>query len=493
MITRTSMKILIIILAGAFWLTTLSGKSQNAPITTAASILAPGPALNVPVTVTDFNDIGSVSLTLDYDISVLTATGFIANPSLPGFIADVTSIPGRIVMSWFGMSGVTLTDNSVMVELQFTGLTDGETTLTWLDDGISGEYSKFDGGEYNLLNDLPTNNFYINGLITHHRDAPVTIAPVFTATPNTSVCIPIKVVGFTDIGSASLSLSYNPAVLTFQSYYSNTISTSWFWQVSADNPGTMVMGGFGTVFSLPDTSILFYACFQYHGGTTPLEWFDDDGSTCEYSDEEYEPLYDMPQPVFYIDGLITETVVVDFMANDLAPPKNTTVTLTDLSQFGPITSWNWSFSPNTVVFVNGTTSSDQSPQVQFTEGGLYTVTLTASNPYSTDTEIKTNYIRAGIPGLWIGMTSENWLTATNWDNHLVPDNLTNVVITTVTSPAFWPKYSGNLVLGDAPADQCSSITFEGVGFNLTILGALINNSGSMIDVAGGSYGNITFE
>lgn len=480
------------ILTGILGFLSLALFSQNAPVTTAATILAPGPLVTVPLKVTGFSDIGSISLTLDYNPAIVTMTGFTANPALPGFSTDWTTIPGRVVMSWFGLSGITLPDHSILVDLHFSGLVAGNTALSFFDDGTSCEYSKFDDGEYNILNDQPQSTYYIDGLITHHRDAPVTIAPVYTATPNTSICIPIKVVGFTDVGSASLTLLYDPAVLTFQSYYSATIPADWAWQVSADIPGQLVMGGFGSAFSLPDTSILYFACFQYHGGTSLLEWFDD-GTSCEYSDEVYEPLYDLPQPVFYIDGLITETVLADFMADNLAPPRNTTVTFTDLSQYGPVTSWSWNFSPNTVVFVNGTSATDQHPQVQFPDGGPYTVTLTVTNPYSTDSETKTDYIRAGIHGLWIGATSENWYTSTNWDDQLVPDNLTHVLITTATSPVYWPKFTGNLILGDTPADQCNTITFEGVGFSLTILGTLINNSGRLIDVASGSYGNIKFE
>jgi PKD repeat protein len=465
---------------------------QNAPITTAATLLAPGPAVSVPVTVSGFQDIGSVALTLDYDEAVATMSGFTANALLPGFVADYTTIPGRIVMSWIGLSGVNLPDNSVLVELHFTGLVAGSTWLTWFDDGVSCEFSKFDNGEYTLLNDQPSSVYLLNGSLTHHRDAPVTIAPVYTAVPNTTVCIPVKVVGFTSIGSASLTLEYDPLVLTFQSYNSSTIPAGWAWEASADNPGTMVMGGFGPAFSLPDTSILFYACFQYHGGTSALEWTDD-GTSCEYADQVFEPLYDLPRPVFYIDGLITETVRADFTADNLFPPKNTTVTFTDQSQFGPVTSWYWSFAPNTVVFVNGTSATDQNPQVQFTGGGLYTVTLTVTNAYSTDSETKAAYIRAGIHGLWIGATSEEWTVSTNWDDHLLPGNLSDVLITTATSPLFWPKFSGNLTLGSTPGNQCKSITFSGIGFKLTVSGTLTNTAGTSMDVLSGSYGNLFFQ
>jgi PKD repeat protein len=67
-----------------------------------------------------------------------------------------------------------------------------------------------------------------------------------------------------------------------------------------------------------------------------------------------------------------------------------TVTFTDLSENIP-TSWAWSFSPATFTYVGGTTASSQNPQVEFSALGQYTVTLTATNAYGSDTEIKTNY------------------------------------------------------------------------------------------------------
>ena len=79
------------------------------------------------------------------------------------------------------------------------------------------------------------------------------------------------------------------------------------------------------------------------------------------------------------------------MPAQLTPAVGQTVTFTDLSTNTP-TSWNWSFNPSTVTYVGGTTATSQNPQVQFTAGGLYTVTLTATNASGSDPEVKNNYI-----------------------------------------------------------------------------------------------------
>ncbi|HRX96166.1 MAG TPA: PKD domain-containing protein [Bacteroidales bacterium] len=86
--------------------------------------------------------------------------------------------------------------------------------------------------------------------------------------------------------------------------------------------------------------------------------------------------------------------VADFSASTTTPVINTDVVFTDQSSNIP-TSWTWSFSPNTVIYINSTNSSSQNPEVQFTDFGLYSVTLEVSNAYGTDTEVKTDYINVG--------------------------------------------------------------------------------------------------
>lgn len=85
--------------------------------------------------------------------------------------------------------------------------------------------------------------------------------------------------------------------------------------------------------------------------------------------------------------------VPNFSANITHTCINHTVLLTDLSAGGP-TSWNWSFSPATVVFVNGTSASFQHPQIQFTAAGSYSVTLTVNGPGGLNSKTKTDYIQA---------------------------------------------------------------------------------------------------
>ncbi|MEM7656300.1 MAG: PKD domain-containing protein, partial [Bacteroidota bacterium] len=59
--------------------------------------------------------------------------------------------------------------------------------------------------------------------------------------------------------------------------------------------------------------------------------------------------------------------------------------------------WEWSFTPNAVTYLNGTTATSQQPQVSFAQAGTYEVQLIASNANGGDTMIRSQYIQV-TPG-----------------------------------------------------------------------------------------------
>ena len=86
-------------------------------------------------------------------------------------------------------------------------------------------------------------------------------------------------------------------------------------------------------------------------------------------------------------------------ANFTADP-NTTCSLNDTVQLldkssGTPSNWHWQITPSTYSFVGGTDDSTHNPQVVFTAGGSYTVTLTAMNSYGTDDTTKFQVINVG--------------------------------------------------------------------------------------------------
>ena len=79
--------------------------------------------------------------------------------------------------------------------------------------------------------------------------------------------------------------------------------------------------------------------------------------------------------------------IANFCANDSIVNTGSTVTFSDLSLNTP-TQWNWSF-PGGIP----SSSTQQNPSVIYNSLGDFSVTLTATDIYGTNTLVKTNYIK----------------------------------------------------------------------------------------------------
>lgn len=81
--------------------------------------------------------------------------------------------------------------------------------------------------------------------------------------------------------------------------------------------------------------------------------------------------------------------VADFLASPTTSCSGD-IQFTDLSTNSP-TSWSWDFG-------DGNNSTLQNPMHTYTSSGTYTVTLTATNAFGSDDEIKTSYITVNLSG-----------------------------------------------------------------------------------------------
>lgn len=146
---------------------TVTTPPQLAPVTTCGSKGAPNnAAVSVPITVTGFDSITSLSLRLDYDPTLLTYTGYgNANPVLSGLIVNdvhVSATLHKVLFVWTDIYPKTLPANSKIVDVNFTHIS-GTTPLSWNNTSNGGSDCEYADKNGDPLTDTPTAQFYING------------------------------------------------------------------------------------------------------------------------------------------------------------------------------------------------------------------------------------------------------------------------------------------------------------------------------------------
>lgn len=282
--------------------------AQNAPVSEMDDYASYIPTVTIPVTVTDFDNIGSCNLQILYDSTVATCVSVNLGPGVAGGIASNLTVPGVITIGWYTWPGINLDDGAVLFDLQFSREDFGYTDLTWDNNYYDRQWSD---GNFVQLNDQPTSSFYLDGSINFlTENAPLTIAPDIVGIPGETISVPITVNDFINIGSFALSLTYNNTVLTYQSFTNN----SGFPGITVDGSvsGTISTSGLvdpgNSGFFLSDNDTLFTLSFSYQGGTTDLIW-DNTGSLSQYAGyPDYNVLIDSPTASFYVNGSVKEAI-----------------------------------------------------------------------------------------------------------------------------------------------------------------------------------------
>lgn len=109
-----------------------------------------------------------------------------------------------------------------------------------------------------------------------------------------------------------------------------------------------------------------------------------------------------------------------------------TVYFYDKSEYCPV-SWQWSFEPSNVTFMEGTSATSQNPVVKFTGTTSYTVALTSTNINGSSTITKQDYVYIG--GMPLPF-AEDWesgdMQANGWEI-VNPDNLVTWDVHTLVS------------------------------------------------------------
>ncbi len=221
--------------------------NRSAPQITAPSIINPSVgALQLPITVNGFNNIGAVTLYLEYDTTVAVYQNtFTKNPAFNSsfLVGNIASSGSKktIVIQWYG-GGVSLTNGATLCTLNFMYLTAGTSSaLKWFENGPSCEFSDAAG---NVLIDQPTANYLTDGAIGPIVKLKGQLRYLNTAT--------------TPLNGISLQLVNNSnivvATTTTFSYTDNSVPS-----------GPVVLGGYYQFYNIADGNYTIRA-------TSGLQW-----------------------------------------------------------------------------------------------------------------------------------------------------------------------------------------------------------------------------
>ncbi len=141
------------------------------------------------------------------------------------------------------------------------------------------------------------------------------------------------------------------------------------------------------------------------------------------------------------------------------------IQFTDMSTNSP-TSWLWDFG-------DGNTSTQQNPSHTYTSTGTYTVSLTATNAFGSDDEVKTTYIDVNLSGST--PTTPSCLPQT--DDGTLGFGITNVMFNTIN------KSSGDASEGysDFTCDQTTVFAGQSYTFSATHGSPTAHNCKAWID------------
>jgi hypothetical protein len=149
----------------------------SAPITTTPGTVSSSCTgnLNIPINVTNCNNVGSISLTMIYDTSKMSFEGYNSvNNALSGGMLVVNRTGNRIIMSWASSTAANI-GSGILIQYRFIAISGISTILSW-DNPTAGAC------EYTDLNGNIITSFYNNSNIS-------VIANTLNVNAGSDICI----------------------------------------------------------------------------------------------------------------------------------------------------------------------------------------------------------------------------------------------------------------------------------------------------------------
>lgn len=281
------MKRILILFSLLFFGLAQATSAQNVTLSLPDTTVTLGAAsLSLPLSVQNFNNIGAVSIKINYDPSVLTYQG-IANLAHPNITANANAITGVIAIGWFSSDGQTslnIPNGGKLLDLVFD-YSSGTSPLTF----IQAE------SEINNINGTQLPVTYNDGLVT--SNVKISLAHI-KASPGDTIVMPMTALNLVNVGSISIKIQYNDAVIEFLGIENDAVG---FQSVNASG-GTLALGWFSNnniPFNLVEGKMADLV-FKYIDNSTNVDFFLF-GSETEITDINNNPL-----AVNYVNGSVAK-------------------------------------------------------------------------------------------------------------------------------------------------------------------------------------------
>ncbi len=260
-------------------------------------------SLNIPMLVQNFNNIGAISLKIKYNPSVLKFNG-IANTPVSGFTANADTVNGVIAIGWFSSDGTTTINiaNGKLLDLVLN-YTQGASSLAFQTTQC----------EITDINNNTKTVSYTDGLISSQMK--VSLDNV-QASPGDTVVVPLRALNLTNIGSISLKINFDPAVLSFVGLTNDVVGFT-----KNSSSGTATLGWYSTnntPFNLTN-GVMANLVFVYTNNSTAISFFQFNNQT------EITDINGTVLPVQYINGGVAKLVSISLP--NLRAPKNSVITV----------------------------------------------------------------------------------------------------------------------------------------------------------------------
>lgn len=270
---------------------------MNVPIVYFDNVISYVDTYKAAIYVKNFTDISSFNLSIGYDPTIMKVSNIPTSlKSGFGFLgSDKTE--GLIKLGWFTYPAITLSDDAILIEFEFTKLKDGTSFLKFIEDhGFSDtNYEPYKNSEY------------INGSLTFKSEN-VVVNPITkinsVSTLESTEKLEISVENFLSIRAAKLTINYDSLVATAtEVILTPGITGAMNYNINNTNGSILINWYTFPAIDLPNNSVFLTIKFNKNlGGATTIA-FDNSGLNCRYTGNSGE-LDDSLASVYYIPGTL---------------------------------------------------------------------------------------------------------------------------------------------------------------------------------------------